>query len=50
MRLLTDSRRALGDNAVTIVASNSRTDGSAFELDLNNSTAKLLGNVKTVYE
>ena len=50
MRLLTDSRRALGDNAVTIVASNNRTDGSAFELDLNNSTAKLLGNVKTVYE
>ena len=50
MRLLTDKQRAIGKHAFTIVASNSRTDGSAFELDLNQSTAEILGNVKTVYE
>ncbi len=50
MLLLTESQRAIGTHTVTLVAKNSRTVGSAFELDLNNSTAKLFGDVKTDYD
>lgn len=50
MLLLTESQRAIGSHTVTLVAKNSRTVGSAFELDLNKSTAKLFGDVKTDYE